>query len=307
MSGVAVSAPGALAPPRPRAAGAARDYWILTKPGITRHVASCAAAGYLLAAPWPPEGWRLAALLAGTALVAGAANTLNQWRERAVDARMPRTRNRPLAAGRMAPGRALRFGLATGAAGLGLLAWRTNPLTALLAALSLTTYVLVYTPLKRRTALNTLAGCVPGALPVLGGWAAATGGLAPAAWALFAVLFLWQLPHTLALTWLYRGDYARGGLVMPGGDDPVGRRTAIKSTLYALALLGASLLPAGLGLGGRTYLAVALGLGTWLVVDGARWAARPGLARAGRLFAATLAYLPLLLLALILSRTGVWR
>lgn len=304
MSAVAVPAAGAVAPPRPRSARAALDYWALTKPGITRHVALCAAAGYLLGTPWPPDRWRLATLLAGTALVSGGANTLNQWWEREVDARMPRTGHRPIAAGRISPGAGLTFGLAIGAAGTALLAWRTNLVTAAIAALSLTTYVLVYTPLKRRTTLNTLVGCIPGALPILGGWTAAAGWFAPAAWALFAVLFLWQLPHTLALVWLHRRDYGRGGLVMPGAADDAGRRTAIKSSLYALALLGASLLPVPLGVAGWPYLAIALGLGGWLVLDGALWAMQPTPARASRVFVATLAYLPLLLLALVGSRVA---
>jgi protoheme IX farnesyltransferase len=304
VSTVAVPAPGAIVAAHPRTRGTALDYWVLTKPGITRHVVSCAVAGYLLGAAWPPDGWRLAALLGGTALVSGGANTLNQWWERDLDARMPRTRNRPLAAGRIPAGAALRFGLIIATVGVALLAWRLNLLTATLAALSFTSYVLLYTPLKRLTTLNTLVGCVPGALPVLGGWTAATGGLAPAAWALFAVLFLWQLPHTLALAWLHREDYGRAGMAMPGGDDAAGRRTAIKSTLYALALLGASLLPVTLGLGGGAYATVAVVLGSWLVLDGVRWAVRPAPARASRLFVATLVYLPLLLLALVVSRAA---
>ncbi len=283
-------------------AAAALDYWTLTKPGITRHVAVCAAAGYLLGAAWPPDGWRLAALLVGTALVSAGANSLNQWWERDIDARMPRTRHRPIAAGRIAPRAGLWFGLTIGGAGVGILARETNPVTATLAALTLASYVLVYTPLKRRTTLNTLVGCVPGALPILGGWTAATGWFAPAGWTLFAVLFFWQLPHTLALTWLHRDDYRRARLVMPGADDDVGTRTAIKSTLYALALLGISFALVPLGIAGRAYLAVALGLGGWLVLDSARWAASPSPARARRLFVATLAYVPLLLLALVASR-----
>ncbi|HXY69219.1 MAG TPA: heme o synthase, partial [Gemmatimonadales bacterium] len=272
-----------------------RDWAALTKPGITRHVLVTAAAGYYLGAAGRPDWPRVAAFLAGTALVSGGTNALNQWWEREVDGRMPRTRSRPIPAGRVAPPAALAFGLAIGVAGVALLAWRANLLTAALATFTLASYVLVYTPLKRRTTLNTLVGCVPGALPILGGWTAATGRAAPAGWALFAVLFLWQLPHTLSLVWLHRRDYRAGGLVMPGADDDAGRRTALKSAAWALALVAASLVVVPLGVAGRAYFAVALALGAWLVVDGALWAARPTPARARRLFLATLGYLPLLL------------
>jgi protoheme IX farnesyltransferase len=302
VSAVALPILGPAADAAPRHRGGAPDYWALTKPGITRHVVTCVAAGYLVGGAWPPDGWRLAALLAGTALVSGGTNTLNQWWERDVDARMPRTRGRPIAAGRVAARAGLGFGLAIGAAGVALLAWRTNLLTAALAALTLTSYVLVYTPLKKRTTLNVLVGCVPGALPILGGWTAATGRFAPAAWVLFAVPFLWQLPHTLSLVWLHRADYRAGRLAMPGADDESGRRTALKSAAYAVALLAASLLPVSLGVTGRAYLATALALGLWLVLGGALWAARPTPARARALFVATLGYLPLLLLAMVASR-----
>ena len=278
------------------------DYLALTKPGITRHVVVTAAAGFYLGTTGTLDWERLAALVAGTALVSGGTNALNQWWERDVDARMPRTRLRPLATGRIRPGAGLGFALAIGLLGTALLAWRTNALTAALAAFTLASYVLAYTPLKRRTSLNTLVGCVPGALPILGGWTAATGHFAPAAWALFAVLYLWQLPHTLALAWLHRDDYRAGGLVMPGHGDATGRRTALTSTAYALALLGASLLLTPLGVEGRLYAAVALALGLGLLWCGGRWALEPGPRQARRLFLATLGYLPALLLVAVVLK-----
>jgi len=280
------------------------DYLALTKPGITRHVVVTAAAGYYLGSSGPLDWPKLAAVLAGTALVSSGTNALNQWWERDVDARMPRTRDRPLAAGRIRPLTAFLFALGLGVMGTALLAWRVNALTAVLAAFTLTSYVLAYTPLKKRTTLNTLVGCVPGALPVLGGWTAATGAFAPGAWALFAVMYLWQLPHTLALAWLHRADYRAGGLVMVGGDDDAGRRTALKSTAYAVALLGASLALTPLGVEGRLYAVLALALGLGLVWYGSRWAIRPEAARARRLFIATLAYLPLLLAGMAIGRTA---
>lgn len=278
------------------------DYLSLTKPGITRHVLVTAAAGFCLGTTGPLDGSRLAALLAGTALVSGGTNALNQWWERDVDARMPRTRGRPLAAGRVRPGAGLAFALVIGALGTAFLWWRANALTAALAAITLTSYVLAYTPLKKRTALNALVGCVPGALPILGGWTAATGHFAAAAWVLFAVLALWQLPHTLALAWLHRDDYRAGGLVMPGRDNASGTRTAVTATACTLALLGASLLLAPLGIEGPLYAVVAIALGAGLVWCGCRWALRPGPQPARRLFLATLAYLPALLVTAVLLK-----
>jgi protoheme IX farnesyltransferase len=283
-----------------------RDYLALTKPGITRHVVLTAAAGYYLGTAGT-FGWsRFLALLAGTALVSGGTNTLNQWWERDVDARMPRTRDRPVASGRLAPKAALRFGLALGALGVLLLAAGTTALTAALAALTLGTYVLAYTPLKKRTTMNTLVGCVPGALPILGGWTAATGAFAPGAWALFAVLYLWQVPHTLALAWMYRADYQAGGLMMPGRNDESGSPTAIKATAYSVLLMAASLALMPLGVGTRLYAALALALGIPLILLSGAWAIapRPAPLRARRLFLATLAYLPALLLALVVFRAS---
>lgn len=279
-----------------------RDFLALTKPGITRHVVLTAAAGFYLGAAGAFDWTRLLALLAGTALVSGGTNTLNQWWERDVDARMSRTRGRPLAAGRLSAGAGLAFGLAIGLAGVALLASGTNRLTALLAGFTLGSYVLAYTPLKKRTSLNTLVGCIPGALPILGGWTAATGHLASGGLALFAVMFLWQLPHTLALAWLYRADYRAGGLVMPGGKDESGTPTAAKAALYSALLLAASLALAPLGVGTPASGAVALGLGLFLVWLSGSWALAPAPERARKLFVATLAYLPALLLVLVVAR-----
>jgi protoheme IX farnesyltransferase len=280
----------------------ARDLWALTKPGITRHVVLTAAAGYSLGSSGPFDWPRFSALLLGTALVSGGTNALNQWWEREADARMPRTRNRPLAARRLSPSLALHFALAIGALGVALLFTMTNGLTALLAALTLASYVLAYTPLKTKTTLNTLVGCVPGALPILGGWTAASGALAPGAWALFAILYLWQLPHTLALAWLYREDYRAGGLVMVGGDDATGRVTALKASGYAALLLAASPTPALLGVTHVGYAVPAAALGTGLLVLSGRWALHPAPARARTLFLATVGYLPVVLAAAVVLR-----
>lgn len=279
-----------------------RDYVALTKPGITRHVMMVAAAGFVAGHAGPLDWPRLLTLVTGAALVSGGTNGLNQWWERDVDARMPRTRRRPVASGRIAPQAAFVFSSGLGVLGVLLLLWRVNPLTAALAALTLTSYVLAYTPLKKRSTLNTLVGCVPGALPVLGGWTAATGRIDAGALALFAVLFLWQLPHTLALAWVYRKDYQAGGLVMPGCDDEKGRFTAAKAGLYALLLTAASLAPVPLGLAGTAYAALALVLGSALVALSAGWLAAPSPKRAYRLFVASLVYLPLVLGAVVMGR-----
>lgn len=281
-----------------------KDYLALTKPGITRHVLVTAAAGFYLGTDGgsPLDLLRLAALLAGTALVSGGTNALNQWWERDVDARMPRTASRPLAAGRLDPGAAFWFALTVGVSGVALLSWTVNALTAVIAAFTLLSYVLAYTPLKKRTTLNTLVGCVPGALPILGGWTAATGRFEPGAWALFAVLYLWQLPHTLALAWMYRDDYRQGGLVMPGRDDAVGSVTAAKSVAWAVLLIAASLALTPLGVTSRLYAAIALALGVPLLVLGTRWALTPTPLAARRLFLGTLAYLPLVLGAMVVLK-----
>ena len=279
-----------------------RDYIALTKPGITRHVMVTAGAGFYLGTSGQMAWGTLVALLAGTALVSGGTNALNQWWERDVDARMPRTASRPLAAGRLDPSHAAAFALAIGVLGVALLWWTVNPLTAVIAATTLVSYVLAYTPLKKRTSLNTLVGCVPGALPILGGWTAATGTFEPGAWALFTVMYLWQIPHTLALAWMYREDYRLGGLIMPGRDDETGTPTAAKSVAWTVLLVGASLLLTPLGVTSRLYAATAIVLGVPLLALGIAWAQHPSRHRARTLFLGTLAYLPLVLVAMVVFK-----
>jgi protoheme IX farnesyltransferase len=278
------------------------DYLALTKPSITRMVVLTSAAGCYLGSRGEVSLGLLAGTLVGTALVASGTNALNQWWERDVDARMERTRNRPLPAGRLTPASALYFALAISAAGVAALALLVNGLTALLGALSLTTYVLGYTPLKKRTSAATLVGTVPGALPILGGWTAATGSLEPGAWLLFGILALWQMPHFLALGWLYREDYGRGGLVMLGVRDPTGHRTGRHATVYAslLLILSVALTPAGMT--GWAYALAALTLGVAYLYLSGRLAFAPSPRAARTLFVASLAYLPMLLLVMVLDQ-----
>lgn len=284
---------------------AALDLVQLTKPRITALVAFTAAAGYLAAAgprAAPAAGVLLLAhLTVGTILLAGGTNALNQVLERAPDGRMERTRDRPLPAGRLGAGLAGIFGTAlVVVGGLYLLVW-TNALTAALGLASAVLYVLVYTPLKRHSAASLPVGAVPGALPILGGWTAARGTVGVGGLALFGVLFLWQLPHFLALGWMLREDYRRAGFSILAVGDVDGARSGEWSVLSAIALLPVSLLPALVGVAGWLYGVVAVGLGAVYVRTAAEFA-RDGRDEAARgLFRVSLWYLPVLLTALVLD------
>lgn len=279
----------------------ARDLVELTKPRIVAASAVAALAGHLAAAR-PVDAARLLAALIGVVAVTAAAGALNQVLERDVDARMPRTAGRPIPAGRVRAGTAALLGVALAAAGVGLLAARVNALTAALAFLALASYLGVYTPLKRVTSLNTFAGAVPGALPPVLGWTAATGELGAGAFALFAILFLWQLPHFLSIAWIYRDDYARGGLVMLPAHDPDGALTSRQAFVHAVALCLAALLPFALGMGGPVYLVGSLALGAFFLAPTFAFLRVPDTARARRVLRASLIYLPGLLCLLALGR-----
>lgn len=274
------------------------DLLQLTKPRITTMVLVSSAAGFVIGSSGRPEPLVFLATLIGIGLVAGGSSVLNQLLERDIDALMERTRGRPLPTGRVTPGAAVALAAAISLSGIGLLALAVNTLTALLAAIALLSYVLVYTPLKRVSSLSTLVGAVPGALPIMGGWTAARGDLGPGAWALFGILFFWQLPHFLALAWLFRDDYRRGGLRMLGVTDPAGLQTRSQAVLYALALIPASLLPALLGLSGPLYALVALSLGIAYLGSAVRFWFRADSPTARGLFRTSLVYLPLLLILL---------
>jgi protoheme IX farnesyltransferase len=277
----------------------AADYIALTKPRLNLLVVATSAAGYYLGASSGPAVWPMAQAVAGTALVAGGAAVLNQVYERDTDALMRRTRRRPLPDGRVPAADARMFGLALAACGLALLAVRANLLAASLAAVTLAVYLLVYTPMKRHSPFATLIGAVPGALPPLIGWTASHGSLSTGGAALFAIVFLWQIPHFMAIAWLYRDDYGKAGFPMLPVIEPDGRKTGRQAALYAAALLPASLVPSAIGLSEWPYLAVALVLGIallWLSVGFARVRSDRS-ARA--LFFASIAYLPLLWIAMM--------
>jgi heme o synthase len=263
-----------------------------------------AAAGFYLGGGGAVDVRLLLSTLLGTALVAAGTNAFNQLRERDADGLMHRTRRRPLPSGRVSPRAAAIFAALISGAGVIYLALAVNLLTAGLAALTLASYVLLYTPLKRKTSLNTLIGAVPGALPIVGGWTAAGGDLGPAVVALFWILFLWQLPHFLALSWIYREDYRRGGFAMLAVQDPDGRHTARVALLYAVTLVPVSLLPTLLGVTGRLYFFGALGLGLAYTAAAAVMTQTMTLPRAWRVFLVSVIYLPALLTLMVLDKIG---
>jgi protoheme IX farnesyltransferase len=240
--------------------------------------------------------------LLGTALVASGAAALNQLFEREYDARMRRTAGRPLPSGRLQPVTVMLFGGVCALLGTIYLALLVNPLTSVLGAISLVSYLFIYTPLKRLTWINTAVGAVPGALPPLMGWAAARGNLEGGGWALFAILAFWQMPHFFAIAWLYREEYARAGFKMLPAFDPDGSRTGQQAVSHTLGLLPISLCPFLFGLAGPYYLATALVLGLAYLGCAVQFARRLDMSSARRLFLASIVYLPLLLIALVADK-----
>jgi protoheme IX farnesyltransferase len=286
----------------PRRASALGDYLALTKPRLNFLVVATSAAGYYLGATAGIDPLSMVEAVAGTALVAGGAAVLNQLYERDTDALMRRTRLRPLPAGRVTPADARIFGLALSAAGLTLLAARANWLSAALALATLLTYLLIYTPMKRRTPLSTIVGALPGALPALIGWTASHGSIDRSGAALFAIVFCWQLPHFMAIAWLYREDYARAGFPMLPVIDPDGRRAGKQAVYWGFLLVLVSLEPTFSGLAGRTYFAVALVLGVALFGLAVRFAADRNEGNARALFYGSITYLPLLWIVMIANK-----
>lgn len=267
----------------------------LSKARLSALVLLTTLVGYMLAARGGASLGHVIGTLVGTALAAFGANALNQCIEADRDARMNRTRNRPLPSGRLSPRWAWSYAVAVAAAGPAILAALVGPIPALLAAVCELIYVFAYTPLKVRTPLNTLVGAVCGAIPPMIGWSAATGGLELGAWVLAATLFFWQIPHFLALAWLYREDYLAGGFRMLPAVDRDGRLTAGAALLYSLGLLATSLLLRPLHIVGSYYVVGAVLLGL-LLVGGSLWLyVRRSRMVARRLFLASVVYLPLLL------------
>ena len=271
------------------------DYLELAKARLGALVVLTALVGYVLGARGNPSLWVLLSTVAGTALSAFGANIFNQWWEVERDRRMLRTRNRPLPAGRVSRRRAAVMGVVTATAGLVILALGTNLLTTLLSLLVILIYVLVYTPLKVHTPLNTVVGAVCGAVPPMMGWAAATGRLDAGAWILGGLLFVWQMPHFLALAWLYREDYARGGFRMLPAVDPEGRLTGRLAFVYAAALLPVTAALSVVGVTGATFLFASQVAGIAFVVLGWTFFRARSEAAARRLFLASILYLPVVM------------
>jgi protoheme IX farnesyltransferase len=271
------------------------DYLELAKARLGALVVLTALVGYVLGARGSLSMWGLGAAVVGTALSAFGANILNQWWEVERDRRMLRTRERPLPAGRVDRRLAAIWGTATAVAGLVVLALGTNRLTTGLALFVILLYVLVYTPLKVRTPLNTVVGAVCGAVPPMMGWSAATGALDPGAWILGGILFAWQIPHFLALAWLYREDYARGGFRMLPEVDHEGELTGRLAFLYAAALLPITAALSAFGVTGGTYLVASQAVGLAFVALGWVFLRARSQPAARRLFLASILYLPVLL------------
>jgi heme o synthase len=280
----------------------AADFVELAKPRVVLMVLITAFVGFYVGSAEVPNYLELLQMLFGTALAAGGTLALNQYLERDTDSVMERTRHRPLPDGRLQPREAAWFGLLVTMGGLVYLALAVNLMSAAVTAVITVTYLVLYTPLKRKSSLCMLVGAVPGALPPVIGWVAAGGALTVDAWVLFAILFLWQVPHTLAIARLYRDDYAKAGIRFLPVIDPDGGSTNRQIVSHCAALLVVSLLPTLLGAAGQIYFAVALLLGIGFLASGLRLAMESTLGRARRLLYASLIYLPALLLVMALDR-----
>jgi protoheme IX farnesyltransferase len=275
----------------------------LVKARLTLLVLLTTAAGFYLGAQSPFSYAALFHAVFGTAAAAAGAAALNQWWERKLDAMMRRTKMRPVPAGRMRAAEALSLGIVLSIFGVGYLAIACNALSATLAAVTILIYIFCYTPLKRASTANTLVGAVPGAIPPMIGWAAARGTIDAGAWSLFAILLLWQLPHFFAIAWMYRDDYSRAGFRMISSDDRSGERSASQSVFFSILLLVIAGLPAFVGVVTTLYLPVELVLGASFIAVAMRFLRMRTAGAARLLFITSIVYLPLLLGALVLTKS----
>ena len=271
-----------------------RDYIELTKPRITWLILMSTGIGYFFGMRGGLNLWSLLHTVLGTGLIASGTAALNQWFEREADRKMRRTKDRPIPSGRLDPTRALLFGIALSIAGFADLWLGCNPLSAVLGAATLFSYLFLYTPLKQRTPLSTTIGAFPGAMPPMIGYAAARGDITAEAWILFAILFLWQFPHFYSIAWMYREDYARAGICMLPVVRPDGRRTAAEIVIYGLALIPVSMIPTLLGMSGRIYMFGALLAGLYFLYSGIRVARERTALRARYVLLVSVFYLPIL-------------
>jgi heme o synthase len=277
-------------------------FFELTKPGITRMVLVTTAAGFYLASRGTFDFILFLNTLLGTALAASGTNALNQWVERDADRHMNRTSSRPLPSGRLGSTEAVAFAWAISIVGMAYLAVLVNITTAVVVALSLSSYVFVYTPLKKKTWFSTVIGAVPGALPILAGWTATGRPISAGAWALFAIMFVWQMPHFYALAWIYREDYGRAGFQMLTVVDKTGRRAGRHTLLFAAALIPISILPTIFGVAGYIYFAGALALGIAFLIVASGMLNKPNEKIAWRVFTGSIIYLPILLLLMVADK-----
>jgi heme o synthase len=275
----------------------------LLKARLTLLVLLTTAVGFYLGSESPIDYMGLFHVVFGTAAAAAGAAALNQWWERRADALMRRTRMRPIPAGRMPPLQALALGAILSIFGVAYLASVCNLLSAALTAITISIYILAYTPLKRTSTANTAVGAIPGAIPPMIGWAAARGSIDTGAWSLFAIVFLWQLPHFFAIAWMYREDYSRAGFRMISSGDRSGERSASQSVFFCILLLVVAGLPAFLGITTFVYLAAELVLGGLFVAVAMRFLRMRTAGAARLLFIASIAYLPLILAALVLTKS----
>lgn len=288
--------------PKQTAAGRLASYIDLTKPRITMLVTATAAAGYCLGSAGHLDYLRFSHMTLGIALLSSGLATLNQYIERDLDRLMRRTESRPLPSGKLQPRQALIFGIALSVIATVYLAVFVNPLASALGVLTLAGYLFAYTPLKTRTPLSTLIGAFPGAMPPFIGWVAANGQITIEAWILFAILFLWQFPHFLAIAWMYRDDYARAGIKMLPVVEPEGRITSQEIIRYTALLLPVSLMPTLVHLSGMVYFYGALALGLWFLYTSARAARNRTAWQARKLLLASVLYLPVLFALMVLNR-----
>jgi heme o synthase len=270
------------------------DFVTLTKPRLNFLVLLTTAAAYSLGAGPDARLIDLVHTLLGTFLVAGGAAALNQVWERQTDKLMRRTQSRPMADARMSVAQGTAFGIALTVAGIAELAFFINTLSAAVALFTMATYIFIYTPLKLRTSLSTIAGALPGALPAVIGWTAATNTLSIQAWVLFGIVFMWQMPHFLAIAWMYRDEYARAGMPLLPVIEPDGRSTGRQAVLYTAALIPLSLMPTGVGLATAWYLVGAIALGAILMMLSLEFSVKRDLPTARRLFFGSIIYLPIL-------------
>lgn len=283
----------------------ASSYLELTKPRITMFILMSTAVGFLcavnLAGHW--SWWTLLHTLLGTGLLASGTAALNQWYERDADSRMNRTSGRPIPSGRIRPADAFRFGVALSVAGFIELWFGANLLTAMLGLFTEASYLFLYTPMKQRSPHSTTVGAIPGAMPPLIGYAAVSGILNWDAWALYAILFLWQFPHFYAIAWMYRDDYANAGIRMLPVVEPSNESTARQIFGFSLVLLPVSLLPVYLNMAGNWYLLAASALGLYFIGAAVRVNSERTVLRARKVLLASVVYLPLLYGFLVLDGT----